>query len=1179
MLVPRDLGWLVLGLACAVPVRAAAQATEPEPTFLAPAAGPDRSGGPAPTSEARAALREMEHELDAFGARADAYRRTVVELGRRELGHRRRDLELDYETRIGAERALETAARDRAIARMERFVADHPADASATPDAMLRLGELYAERSLATLGDDDAGPDYAPTIALYQQLLERFPTWARRGAALYVLGYCLDRQGRTEEAVAAWRRAVCSDGSSDYASCEPLEGDAALRAEMWLRVGGHEFDAPDPAANDRAIAAYSRALDGAAPRVRSLALYMLAWAHYRAGSYEAAIARFTDLVDAPHGSSALRAEAIDYVAIALADVDWNADSVDDREQGLPSPLARATDPTLIAQDRPWTVEILLALGRVAFDEGHYEDAAQVLEEAVRRWPLDYRIPAAIVSLARAYERMGDDERARATRERLAAYDVSSAWARHNEQAHAREVAEADRLARTFASLAVLGSAIQCHERAQASRAAGDDAAATTGYACAARGYRSYLATHTDDPDAYDVGLDLGDALFWSGDYEGAAHAYEEVRDSPLDDAHEADAARSAVEAYRRAIAAASIAIPEPPATPRIAPVSPLVAAMARARETYLARIDAAHDREHLRGVYAVNQAILLDHYGYTQHARARLAEVLARAGCGDDAAAAYQALRAIALRVNGDSAAAPELERLASDFATRDCATRESTSPASACDEDSCAADALCTARCDLTAIAYQRGLGTYHRAQAASGDESRHLYEQAATQLLAEIDRAPDHRDAPSALLIVGDALEHSGHDEAATGIYERAIEQLAPQHPADAERRAAVDRALAVSWLRLGRAAMRVFDDERAARAFGVLANGDRFTSSDDPTVVDARTNAWISLARIQERSAEYDGAAASYAHLASATTSTADEVRLATFEAAQMRLRAHAWQAAIREMTAFAQRWPDDADHVVRAYAEIAEAQRALRHRREEHAALEATREAYARVHGTPGSASAALAADAVLRLAGERAASFSTFAINPGAPATLDAYVHMLRAQLSTGATRAHDASTGYDDVAGYGHAPSTVAALVAQGEIDERLARGVLDAPFVMPRDLARALRHASPDVRAEAEAEIASRIATTLDEAVRPVECRAIARYVLAARVARRASVDDANAERGLDRLASYGEDRIAECVALEHARDASFTPYVPGEIARTPRGLDVAPTPGIAGPSLAAPR
>jgi tetratricopeptide (TPR) repeat protein len=1177
-------------VAAAAHAQDAAEAAEPEPLFLQIPAGPSRGTGAAPTRDAQRALREMEHELDGFVSRGATYRDAVRGMATRERDLRRGALSRDFARRVGVEEDLATTARDHAIELTERFVAAHPDHAEETPRAMLRLGELYYERAIARLDaaletDPDAVPDFAPILALYGELLERFPSYERRDAALYLVGHCLDRVGRSDEAAASWMRAVCPTLASDGRTCVAASDDRTLVAEMWLRIGEHEFDSGEEGANDRAIAAYLRALESPVERVRSLALYKLAWAYYRDGRYPEAIARFADVVEASdaqrartgHAGSELRAEAIQYVALSLADRDWNADRVDDADEALPSPLARASDATLVPQDRPWTIEVLIALGLVAFDEGSYEDAITVLDDVVARWPLDHRVPATLVRIARAEERLGHADDARRTRALLGGYAEGSAWAAHNARQHPRAVDDAARFAHTVARTEALAEAIECHRSAQRAREAGRDASElAVSYACAVRGYRAYLEHHEDDVEAYDVSFDLGEALFWSGSYVEAAEAFARVRDSAIDDHLEAAAGRRVVEAYRRAMDAAHVtARTEPPSRGELPEVPSLVAEMARAREIYLSRIRPARDDEHVLEAYAFNQAVLLEQYGYVEHARTRFEALLATPGCGDVPASAYRALREIATRTENDA----EAERLAIAYGAREC----SLTPALAsgrgdeCDTAACSTSAVCTARCDLQVFAYRRGLDAYARAEAATGAARARLYEEAATLLVRAVDDAPDHPGVPRALLVAGDALDRAELHASASRVYERLIEELSPRQAATPERQLEIDRALAVAWLALGHSAMRILDHERAEHAFATVASGDRFASSTDDEIVSARTNATIALAQIEEATGDYAAAADAYRRLARSSAATADEVRIASFEAAEMAYRRHDYDAGQREMAAFAARWPDDPEHTVLAHARIAESLRREHRDREERAALAEVIAAYERTGAVPGSVAATSAAEARVRLAHHEAETFSHFAITPGRPATFVAYVETLRRQIAEGAERARAASHAYDTVPSYGDARWTIAALVAQGEIDERLARGVLDAPFVMPAETARQLRRASPDVREATTAGIESRIASALDEQVRPIECRAIARYALASRIARRMSVDDEQARAAIDRLQAFGEERLAECLLAEHERDASFDAYVPGEFARARHGA-TAPSmvPGLAPPPLA---
>ncbi|MEZ4339355.1 MAG: hypothetical protein R3B82_22255 [Sandaracinaceae bacterium] len=93
---------------------------------------------------------------------------------------------------------------------------------------------------------------------------------------------------------------------------------------------------------------------------------------------------------------------------------------------------------------------------------------------------------------------------------------------------------------------------------------------------------------------------------------------------------------------------------------------------------------------------------------------------------------------------------------------------------------------------------------------------------------------------------------------------------------------------------------------------------------------------------------------------------------------------------------------------------------------------------------------------------------------------------------------------------------------------------------------------------------------------SVLDARVRPVECLAIERYVLAARLARRASLPIPEAAAARARLAAYGEERVRECVDAAHARDPSFAPFTEGELAPVRAGRHPPPAAGVAPSGLA---
>src|SRR5690606_31330177 len=137
---------------------------------------------------------------------------------------------------------------------------------------------------------------------------------------------------------------------------------------------------------------------------------------------------------------------------------------------------------------------------------------------------------------------------------------------------------------------------------------------------------------------------------------------------------------------------------------------------------------------------------------------------------------------------------------------------------------------------------------------------------------------------------------------------------------------------------------------------------------------------------------------------------------------------------------------------------------------------------------------------------------------------------------------------------------------TIAAYVRQGRVFELLANAVLNAPFVLPRDIARQIASLPPDAREDLRLTVEDRVRELLDTSARPLECVAVGRYALAVRAAAAGGIVDGRTGSAIDRLQSYGEERIAACIAEVRTHDATMAPYQPGEFARAPRGRHPAP-------------
>lgn len=991
-----------------------------------------------------------------------------------------------------------------------------------------------------------------------------------------------------------------------YAECQPIRSDIGFTAETWLRIGEYHFDfdfTPDGHALDRAISAYGQVLAATQPtdRNHSLALYKLAWAYYRASRYPEALARFAELIDLSDAEAArtgragsdLRPEAVQYMGIAFAYDDWNENQLPDANEGLPSAIARLQDASLLPQDRPWTAEVYFQTGQVFFDEAKYDLAIQVWELALQRFPQHLRAPEILNQIARAYRRQNDLEQEVASIERISNYGPDSEWyqthADHpNELRHAEELAEA----------ALIQQAYRHHQTAVALRrrcvenrdvALCDQALAE--YRVAADAYRGYIQRYPNSPNAYDLQYNLADALYWSEQYEDAASAYASVRDSNVDDRYLSEAARRVVESLKRILDAAVergevIVRSEPPAPEGTPPVvrplemPELVRRIAQAREVYLSRVPAPQDTEHVRDTYDYNNAIYLYVYGYYDQARDRFRRIYLEHCSGPNASpegqVAWQNLNAMAVQAND----LDEVERLAQDLLRRSC----TFSPDGSAAQVDCQAPAnrdlpQCLAGIQLGNARYRRALDIYNQGERATGAEQVRLFEQAATMLVEAVNAEPGHDQAPRALFVAAQALERTGRNDSAGRLYQRIIDEVGPRRAANAEEQAQLDGILSESYFRLAYSANRNFDYDRAIQNYRVLADSDRFARSTDPQMAERRTDALVNAARIFEYQQDYPRAAEYYRRVAEDSRQNAEDRRNAYFRLAEMSFRRRDWAGTVRDMQAFIDRYRTDAaagELVVLAGWRIAQARLEARQTRDYRPALQNVVTLFERSGQQPSSIAAEYAANARFVLVDDAITPFESFAITPGRPATLEAYVNTLSTQIEAGSRQAQTIVEGYAPVLPYRRPVWSIAAYVRQGRVYEILARAILNAPFVMPDDLARRIRSADEATREEVRVQVEDRVRQTLDPRVRPIECFAVARYALAARAARAGSLDNEYTRIAIDRLQAYGDERIAECIAQTQQTDSTFQAYTPGEFVRARRGRTVAMEPNQAAPALA---
>jgi TolA-binding protein len=1084
---------------------------------------------------------------------------------------------------------------------------------------------------------------FAATTQLYQRLVAAFPKYDKLDGVYYLIGYCHNETGDFALARMAWLNLVCANRFTytgvvppeeggpavpdadpaaaahpaltldkkpetvaptpfvdPYDGCVPAAPDSRFWAETWLRIGEYHFDLDySQHGLSKAISAYSKVLAKPEDRNYNLALYKVAWTYYRASRYPEAIEHFWKLVQWSDDEqkrtgkgSELRAEAIQYLAIAFAYDDWNENQVPDHVEGMPRGIERMQDARLMPQDKPYTAEVAFQLGNVYFEEAKYAEAIEVWKLALGRWPHDPQAPEVTNMIAVAHTRAGQQAEAILARAKLSEYAEGTDWWEANkdrpiEQQRAEQLAED----------ALVSTAIVHHQRAQALRRrcveAQDPALCTEAqqqYGLAALAYRNYIKRYPNSPQAYELTYNLADALYWSESYEEAAQEYAAVRDSNLDDKYLSISARLVVESLKR-VAEAKIAKgeiqqrTEPPAPegtpPKVKPIEvpELLQRLARARETYLARVDEAHDVERVRDSYFYNNTLLLYLYGYWDLARTRFfaefEEHCAGPQAGETGQVAWTNLRNMAVALGNTD----EVRWLGSELQRRQCTFSPSGTAVAAvdCTKPENKTSPKCIAGQDLTNLRYRDSVEIFQRAEAAKGDEQRLLYEQAASELVRAVNDEPNHPQAPLALEKAAIALERTSRFESAGRLYQRIIDEVGPRKPATPEEQPALDAILANAYFRLAYNANRFFDYDRAIESYRTLADSPRFASSTAPQIVEWREGSLINAAKILEFQQQYARAGEYYTRAAASVKDPAEQ-RAARYRVAEMAFKLEQWSKAVTEMRGFISRYQGDKDAgelVVQAYARIAESKQNLKNLRDYKAARADVISAFARSGQAPGSYAAEYAAAAQFEQVEETSRDFESFSIKSGKPATLDGYVKGVASQIDAGSREAKTKAEAYNAVFPYKRPTWTIAAFVKQGRVYEILARAILNTPFVVPADLQKKMRGLPEANRDEIKVQVEDAIRQVLDTKVRPVECLAVARYALAARAARAGSIDDIYTREAFDRINAYGDERIAECVAQAAAQDSTFAAYQPGEFKRAARGQNLEAPPRVSPPAL----
>ena len=1018
---------------------------------------PDRLQAPLPrrprNPEEAAGIDEMERLVQRYKTAHSAMAHTVSQMLLVDGARNRRVLEQYYDREIRERQAKARKLRAAAIQRYSDFLDLHPDDATWTPEITFRLAELQFESSTERLArqeeafqkeleayqvalekDPDAKPpespqpDYAESIALYRDVVVRFPNYQYGDAALYMMGTLSYEMEEFDESRQSYLALTCAnvfepplaDGSNlasaaafragDYENCRPWKEDSTFTAEAWLRIGEVHYDLDEL---DPALEAYAKAATNPEDRLYDEALIRMAWTLYLKREFADAAKKFDEFirhVDTPRadqdsrGAVALRDDAIRYLAKTYAEEDWDGDGRRDRLWGF-SRLDRDYRERGGERHVP---EVYAALGDLFAFQTEFDKAIEIWKTTIERWPLTPTAPKIQMRILQAYNALQDEENARRARDLLATnYLRGTKWFYANEN-DPLVVEEALALAEE----ALVHTAIDHHAHAQRLRAEGDPRAAEE-YAIAAKAYAAYLERFPDTPSSYEYRFNYAESLYYSDQHLEAAQAYADVRDSNIDNRLQEDAATGAVLAFEAYIEAETqagrLAVPEMPKQGVAqGPFEPkqIPELMLALRDAYDRFAQVRPDSEQTPSMRYLAGEVSQRYYHF-EDAQTRFVDVIER-HCDDNVAinAGTAILDAHVVREDLEGA-----QKWTETLMKKGCGEGDEAAKFAG----------------DL------KTLGNAVRFQEATLLYEAGEFEAAADRYVALVDQAPDDPNADRALNNAAVAYENIGRFGSASQTYKR----IYTKYP-DSEF---ADDAL----LRTGFNHSRFFEFDDALQSYLVLAQDERYKDSEhrDPALWNA--------ADLLDNLQDYKKSAAMYQRYAQ---SSADQEKAAEalFRSAQVLGKTSDHRGTIAAYESFLARHgnePQQSERAIEAQLRIGQAHAALGDRRKAEQYYRETVSQFERRGMQPATDAADLPSEAQFML--------SEYALQDVLEAQIKSTGKKMEQEVKQLTDRLAVAASAYDSVFPYRRIDWVLAAMYRRGYAFETWAIRIRAAP--VPKQL------------------------------------------------------------------------------------------------------------------------
>lgn len=445
--------------------------------------------------------------------------------------------------------AIADKKREEAIESLKKIIPKIEEGSPQKADLLFQLSEMYWEKSkflnvkeMRKFQEDEKKVDEArnkgekvadakadhreselyrsETMRLYETVLREYPAYDRKDEVLFLLGYNQYEIGKKDQAVKRFEELIKNYPGSKFVP------------DTYVQLGNHYFDVANNLVKAKEM--YERAYASTVPKIKSYALYKLAWCDFNAGEHEKALKKLQEVIDFAEKQGKtftdLKNEALNDSVLMFVQ------------------LNRADDAIAYYKAHAGKKKQITLTTRLAFqlaDAGHHDNAIKTFRLMLNDNPVAESAPDFQQAIIKSFEGLRQRDNVKAETKKMAElYRPGSSWWKANDSKK-----EVLRNGFSVAEEAMRTTVTEYHQEAQKTKQ-------VETYRLARDIYKQYIdafATSADEnfisDQAFNLKFFYAEILWALEEWEPAAKQYQELANFKIPNRDEARAASN--EKYRQ----------------------------------------------------------------------------------------------------------------------------------------------------------------------------------------------------------------------------------------------------------------------------------------------------------------------------------------------------------------------------------------------------------------------------------------------------------------------------------------------------------------------------------------------------------------------------------------------------------------------------------------------------